>query len=101
MGAALLISSANFAVVFFACLYSFYSFFHYPGFLGKKKKKEHTLDRHPHNPVISPLPYREWEANGTFNPGAVEDDDGHIHLFYRAIGADGLSRVSHARTADG
>jgi len=70
---------------------------------GKKKKKRQTYDltRHTANPVISPLAHRDWEAEGTFNPGAVEDDDGKVHLFYRAIGRDGISRVGHVSSEDG
>ncbi len=59
------------------------------------------LRRHEHNPVISPLPIREWELNGTFNPAAFQDDEGRVHLLYRAIGADGISRVGHASSPDG
>ena len=29
------------------------------------------------------------------------DDDGTVHIFYRAIGRDGISRVGHAISADG
>lgn len=50
---------------------------------------------------MSPRSHQEWEANGTFNPAAVEDDEGRVHLLYRAIGADGLSTIGHASSADG
>ncbi len=59
------------------------------------------LRRHSSNPVISPLAIREWELGGTFNPAAFQDDEGRVHLLYRAIGADGISRVGHASSRDG
>ncbi len=73
--------------------------------LRKKKNKKRPLPkldikRHEKNPIISPSPARDWEDNATFNPAAVEDDDGYIHLLYRAIGG-GMSRVGHAKSKDG
>ena len=66
---------------------------------GPKEKKH--LDRHEKNPIIKPVMHREWETIGTFNPAAVQDDEGFVHLFYRAIGNDGLSRIGHAKSKDG
>ncbi|MDE2037890.1 MAG: hypothetical protein KGI69_01530 [Patescibacteria group bacterium] len=59
------------------------------------------LSRHARNPLISPQPHVEWESEGTFNPAAVCDDEGTVHLFYRAIGGDGISRIGYARSPDG
>ncbi len=53
------------------------------------------------NPIISPRGHNMWEVEGTFNPGAFQDDDGRVHLLYRAIGSDGISRVGYARSDDG
>ena len=61
----------------------------------------HKVDRHEANPVLSPLPHREWETHGTFNPAAVEDDEGRVHLLYRAISDGGLSNIGHASSPDG
>ncbi len=61
----------------------------------------HDVDRHHANPVMSPRPHQEWESNGTFNPAAVIDDEGRVHLLYRAIGDDGLSNIGHASSPDG
>ncbi len=66
-----------------------------------KKRAKVALERSPNNPVISPLPFSEWELQGTFNPAAFQDDDGRVHLLYRAIGADGLSRIGYASSSDG
>ena len=66
----------------------------------KLKKNECILQRHEHNPVISPT-WREWETVGTFNPAAIKDNEGFVHLLYRAIGEDGLSRIGYAKSCDG
>lgn len=60
-----------------------------------------TLERHINNPILSPQRIRLWEHGGTFNPAAIMDDNGMIHLLYRAIGADGISRIGHASSRDG
>ena len=59
------------------------------------------LDRFHGNPIIEPRHGHEWEGEGTFNPGVLEDDEGVVHLLYRAIGRDGISRVGYARSKDG
>ncbi len=95
---AVIISAISFVVALIVVVYVF---------LGRKSPKkqpapvEHKLDRHTENPVISPNPYKEWEVCGTFNPAAFQDDTGQIHILYRAIGGDGLSRVGHASSGDG
>ena len=66
-----------------------------------KKKSSHSLARHFDNPIIRPALHKEWESVGTFNPAAVKDNEGFVNLFYRAMGADGLSRIGHAKSRDG
>lgn len=68
----------------------------------RKGKKPRALDlrRALHNPIISPSPGSYWESEATFNPGAVIHA-GRIHLFYRALGSDGISRVGYASSKDG
>jgi predicted GH43/DUF377 family glycosyl hydrolase len=81
------------ALIAFACLS-----------LAKKRKGEETrvqLSRAPINPIIQPHIHRPWELYGTFNPAAIMDDDGVVHLFYRAVGEDGISRIGHASSIDG
>lgn len=96
MNLPVIIALSTFLLLLVTCIYEFSRRHALP-----REAPRHKLDRHPHNPVISPVPYREWEANGTFNPAAVEDSSGRVHLFYRAVGADGLSRISHAVCPDG
>ncbi len=59
------------------------------------------LKRHPHNPIMSPQFIREWEHGGTFNPAAIIDNEDAVHLLYRAVGADGISRIGYALSKDG
>ncbi|MDB5238697.1 MAG: hypothetical protein JWO00_32 [Candidatus Parcubacteria bacterium] len=68
---------------------------------GIRRLKKYFLARNKTNPVISPLRHREWETEGTFNPGAVKDRRGWVHLFYRALGRDGISRIGHTSGPDG
>jgi beta-1,2-mannobiose phosphorylase / 1,2-beta-oligomannan phosphorylase len=65
------------------------------------EKQKFTLDRHKQNPVVSPRPHNEWEANGTLNPAVVADTKGKVHLLYRSVGSDGLSQIGHAKSNDG
>jgi predicted GH43/DUF377 family glycosyl hydrolase len=52
------------------------------------------------NPVITPDDGQGWEVGGTFNPAAATAD-GVIHLLYRAVDAQGTSRLGYARSYDG
>lgn len=69
--------------------------------LTRIKRFEHPLTRAPHNPVLSPTPYSHWQSECAFNPAVIHDDEGKIHLIYRAIGGDGLSRFGYASSTDG
>ncbi|MFA6341082.1 MAG: hypothetical protein WCX27_02485 [Candidatus Paceibacterota bacterium] len=56
--------------------------------------------RNPKNPIIHPKTNSWWRSIGTFNPAAVEIE-GKTHIFFRAIGSDGISRIGHAVASDG
>lgn len=58
------------------------------------------LTRSSNNPIIRPEDGQGWEVRGTFNPSAVVAD-GAIHHLYRAVDADGTSRLGYARSLDG
>jgi predicted GH43/DUF377 family glycosyl hydrolase len=62
--------------------------------------KMSVLQRHHGNPILSPRPEHAWEAEGVFNP-AIFEIDGTIHMLYRAMGRDGVSRFGHATSEDG
>lgn len=67
--------------------------------LVKKPIKVLKLVRSPKNPIIEPSAYA-WESQAVFNP-AVISSHGRIHLFYRALGNDGISRIGYASSYDG
>lgn len=52
------------------------------------------------NPIIAPRPSHDWEVNGTFNPGAIAGS-GAIHILYRAVDQNMISRLGYARTVNG
>lgn len=58
------------------------------------------LTRFNGNPILAPREDRDWETDGVFNPGAV-DAGGAIHLLYRAVDANRVSRLGYARTVNG
>lgn len=51
------------------------------------------------NPILRPTHY-PWESAAVLNPG-VAYAGGKVHLFYRAIGSDGISRIGYTESADG
>jgi predicted GH43/DUF377 family glycosyl hydrolase len=57
------------------------------------------LHRFAQNPIMSPTQY-EWESEAVYNPAAFIDD-GRVHLLYRAMGPDGISRLGYASSEDG
>lgn len=58
------------------------------------------LTRSKENPVLSPREHLLWEQMGVFNPAAILLN-GDIHLLYRAVGGDGISRIGYATSKDG
>lgn len=72
--------------------------------LKKKKSKSFSktveFSRHHKNPILSPKPHLEWQTGGTFNPAAFADENGRMHVVYRAVGSDGVSRLGYASSAD-
>ena len=57
------------------------------------------LERYKGNPVISPSD-KWWENEAVFNCAAVRSN-GNIHILYRAIGEDGVSRFGYASSRNG
>ena len=66
----------------------------------KKKLRPLDLEKSHKNPIMSPASGSYWESEAVFNPGAVMHG-GRVHLFYRALGPDGISRVGYASSKDG
>lgn len=69
-------------------------------FVSASSPKAYQLERHPDNPILSPLAENSWEANQTFNAAAL-NEGGAVHLLYRSVGHDGLSRFGYASSTDG
>lgn len=66
------------------------------------KEKINKINKPDENPIISPkiINGKDWMVEGTFNPAAVLVDN-KIHLLFRAIGNDGVSRVGYSCSKDG
>lgn len=67
-----------------------------------KKVEYHgsLLERSETNPIIHPDHYKIDNFALVFNPAAIKIDD-KIHLIFRAVGADGVSRLGYATTLNG
>lgn len=59
-----------------------------------------TLSRVHENPILKPRDGVWWESQAVFNPAAMYDR-GRVHLLYRAMGEDGISRIGYASSRDG
>lgn len=65
-----------------------------------RKKALSIFKKFEGNPIIQPSHNSSWESEAVFNPGAIVLD-GRVHLFYRALGRDGISRVGYISSKDG
>jgi len=52
------------------------------------------------NPILKPVKNNSWESLYVFNPAIVQFG-GLIHIFYRAVGEDAISRLGYASSKDG
>ena len=90
-----------------------YAFKHWVGALRKQcikqalsseipKEKPHpVMKRHIANPILRPKDEHIWETKAAFNPTALCDDDGCVHIVYRAIGEGDVSVLGYALSRDG
>jgi predicted GH43/DUF377 family glycosyl hydrolase len=58
------------------------------------------MERYAGNPILRPIEEHAWESREVFNPAAVYLD-GKVHLLYRAVGHDNISRIGYAASSDG
>jgi len=58
------------------------------------------LNRYAHNPILEPIGAHAWESSLVFN-AAVFAANNRIHLLYRAMGTDNISRIGLASSSDG
>lgn len=68
--------------------------------ISRIKKTIIGLKKSAQNPIIVPQKENPWESQQTFNPAAVFEN-GKVHLLYRALGDDGISRIGYATSANG
>jgi predicted GH43/DUF377 family glycosyl hydrolase len=80
----------------FAALFAFWLI----AILWSPSRRKLALERAQENPILGPDPTHWWESEAVFNPGAFVDQ-GRVHLFYRALGHDGISRIGYAESGDG
>ncbi|MGD0780324.1 MAG: hypothetical protein ABR954_06055 [Dehalococcoidales bacterium] len=64
------------------------------------KIRQVKLTRFTGNPVIQPNPKLSWQSKAAFNPTAL-NEDGKVHLAYRAMSEDNTSVIGFASSADG
>lgn len=70
------------------------------GYWYRDVRRYPALSRIQENPVLRPIPEHWWENEAVFNPAAFVHG-GRVHLLYRALGSDGISRIGYASSADG
>ena len=58
------------------------------------------MERFAGNPILRPVVEHAWESREVFNAGAIYLE-GKVHLLYRAIGNDGVSRLGYAASTNG
>ncbi len=63
-------------------------------------KVSDKIKRSEKNPIVAPSAEKWWASAATLNPAAV-NIDGTIHLLFRAMGKDGISRIGYAKSKDG
>jgi beta-1,2-mannobiose phosphorylase / 1,2-beta-oligomannan phosphorylase len=58
------------------------------------------MERFSDNPILLPIEGHSWESREVFNSAAIYLDD-KVHLLYRALGNDNISRLGYATSLDG
>ena len=58
------------------------------------------MKRFKGNPILKPIPEHSWENRAVFNAGVLYVNR-RVHILYRAIGDDGVSRLGYASSLDG
>lgn len=58
------------------------------------------MKRFEGNPILKPIGKHEWESRAVFNAASIKLEN-KIHLLYRAIGNDNISRIGYAVSSDG
>jgi len=58
------------------------------------------MKRYAHNPILEPIGTHAWESSLVFN-AAVFAANNRVHILYRAMGTDNVSRIGLASSSDG
>ncbi len=58
------------------------------------------MKRYPHNPILEPIGTHAWESSLVFNAAAFAANN-RVHILYRAMGTDNVSRIGLASSSDG
>lgn len=58
------------------------------------------MKRFEGNPILEPVPGHYWETRTVFNAAALYAGE-RVHILYRAIGDDGVSRLGYAESSNG
>ncbi len=58
------------------------------------------LEKFEGNPILKPIPEHSWESKCVFNCASFCDED-KVHIVYRAMGEDNISRLGYASSPDG
>lgn len=58
------------------------------------------LEKFEGNPILGPIPEHSWESKCVFNCASFYDE-GQVHIVYRAMGDDNISRLGYAMSKDG
>ncbi len=58
------------------------------------------MERFFDNPILRPIENHAWESREVFNAAAIYLDS-KVHLLYRAIGNDNISRLGYATSLTG
>lgn len=58
------------------------------------------MERFQGNPILKPILEHAWETRAVFNAAALYFDK-RVHILYRAVGNDGVSRLGYASSLDG
>ena len=60
----------------------------------------YLVKRFERNPILEPIKTNTWESQSVFNAAAVYGN-GLVHIVYRAMGNDNISRLGYATSVDG
>ena len=58
------------------------------------------MKRFQNNPILEPIGTHAWESRLVFNAAAFASKD-RVHILYRAMGDDNISRIGLASSPDG